>query len=65
MEKPDLAELRRTRVVILFKQDEVARIDRYRKANAVHTRADLFRDTVMERVDNWEAAEGEKEVAAV
>jgi|6_EtaG_2_1085325.scaffolds.fasta_scaffold10425_6 hypothetical protein len=65
MEKPDLAELRRTRVVTLFKQDELARIDRYCKANAVHARAHLFRDSVMGRVDNWEAAESEKEVAAV
>ena len=54
----------RERVVTLFTTSELERIDRFRKAQGIRHRSEMFRHAVMHQVEVWERAESKAEKAA-
>ena len=44
----------RERVVTLFTTSELERIDRFRKAQGIRHRSEMFRHAVMHQVEVWE-----------
>ena len=54
----------RERVVTLFTTSELERIDRFRKAQGIRHRSEMFRHAVLSQVEVWERAESKAKTAA-